>query len=281
MKNHRQPYEEMNPLHPIPTGLSPRGTLPRKVKAILFDIYGTLFISGSGDISIAEKESGNTDKLNRLLQRFSIKEPVESVLKRFFSAIVTAHAKLRAEGIDYPEIRIEEIWQTVLGIDNTQNLIDFSIAYEMCVNPVFPMPHARNSLDTCREKSIVMGIISNAQFFTMDLFIQFFHADPASLGFDPALLFLSYQHGYAKPSPYLFQQAVSGLSQKNISPASVLYIGNDMLNDMVPAENAGFQTALFAGDKRSLRLRKEDERCKNLHPDIVITDLSQLLNHIS
>jgi putative hydrolase of the HAD superfamily len=165
-------------------------------------------------------------------------------------------------------------------VDNPENLIDFSIEYEMCVNPVFPMPNARNVLDHCRENKTVMGMISNAQFFTTRLFHLFWGADPLALGFDPDLIFLSYQLGYAKPSPYLFQQAVSGLARKNISPGSAIYIGNDMLNDIYPAQRAGFQTALFAGDKRSLRLRNEDERCKNLKPDIVITDLNQLLDHI-
>jgi len=53
-----------------------------------------------------------------------------------------------------------------------------------------------------------------------------------------------------------------------------------MLNDIYPAQKVGFQTALFAGDKRSLRLRNDDPRCKNLKPDLVITDLIQLLDHI-
>lgn len=280
MKNHGNHHPEINPLNPIPTGLSPQGTLSQKPEAVLFDIYGTLFISGSGDIGIAEKDSGNESRLHQLFQKFSIKEPVETVVKRLFSKIEKAHTNLRSKGIDFPEIRIEEIWKTVFDVDNPENLIDFSIEYEMCVNPVFPMPNARNVLDHCRENKTVMGMISNAQFFTTRLFHLFWGADPLALGFDPDLIFLSYQLGYAKPSPYLFQQAVSGLARKNISPGSAIYIGNDMLNDIYPAQRAGFQTALFAGDKRSLRLRNEDERCKNLKPDIVITDLNQLLDHI-
>ena len=65
-----------------------------------------------------------------------------------------------------------------------------------------------------------------------------------------------------------------------VSPHAVLYVGNDMLNDMLPAAAAGFQTALFAGDARSLRLRETDPRCIDVSPDIVLTDLSQLIEHI-
>ena len=53
-----------------------------------------------------------------------------------------------------------------------------------------------------------------------------------------------------------------------------------MLNDIYPAKQLGFQTALFAGDKRSLRLRTDDARCINLSADLVLTDLGQLINHI-
>ena len=54
-------------------------------------------------------------------------------------------------------------------------------------------------------------------------------------------------------------------------------MGNDMLNDILPARSVGFRTALFAGDKRSLRLRRDDPRCNNLKPDMILTDLIQLV----
>jgi putative hydrolase of the HAD superfamily len=53
-----------------------------------------------------------------------------------------------------------------------------------------------------------------------------------------------------------------------------------MLNDIFPAKITGFQTALFAGDKRSLRRRTDDPRCRNLKPDLVVTDLGQLIEHL-
>lgn len=280
MKDHEEKHFTITPMNPIPTGLLPQGVLSHKVEVVLFDIYGTLFISGSGNIGIAEKDSENTFKLNPLFQKFSIKDPVENVLKAYFSEIEKAHATLRSKGVDFPEIRVEEIWKTVLGKANMENVLDFSIEYEMCMNPVSPMPNVLETLDYCREKNVWMGIISNAQFYTPRLFNIFFNADLASLGFDRDLIFLSYQLGYAKPSSYLFQQAVLRLAQNKISPESVIYVGNDMLNDIYPAQKAGFQTALFAGDKRSLRLRDDDPRCKNLEPDLVITDLIQLLDHI-
>jgi putative hydrolase of the HAD superfamily len=74
--------------------------------------------------------------------------------------------------------------------------------------------------------------------------------------------------------------AAEKLYSKGIQPVAVLYVGNDMLNDIYPANAIGFQTALFAGDRRSLRLRKDDPRCAALSPDLVVTDLGQLEQYI-
>lgn len=268
------------PMLPIPTGVQPHGRLSRRPKAILFDVYGTLFISGSGDISIAEKKSGNAEKLNGLFQKFGIRLPVKKILHNFFSRIEEEHIRMKSNGVDFPEVRIEEIWGSVLGITDAEILTQFAREYEATVNPVCPMPNAEKIFHHCRSRHLLMGIISNAQFYTAELFSVFFKTDLPSLGFDPDLLFYSFVFGYAKPSSFLFQKAAAALEQKQIAPASVLYIGNDMLNDIYPARNAGFQTALFAGDIRSLRMREEDERCAGLKPDIIITDLKQLIHHM-
>jgi putative hydrolase of the HAD superfamily len=75
--------------------------------------------------------------------------------------------------------------------------------------------------------------------------------------------------------------AAEKLHLKGIQPAAVLFVGNDMLNDIYPASAIGFQTALFAGDRRSLRLRTDDPRCADLSPELVLTDLGQLSQRLS
>ncbi len=281
MSNNNDYHKNRKPLYPIATGVRPKGRLPKKIKAILFDIYGTLFISSSGDIGSAGKGLKNTDLLEKLFKSFSIKEPVDKILNQFFHTIEETHAGLKRSGVDFPEVEIDRIWMEVLKTNDRKKIHRFAASYEMIVNPIFPMPHLLETLAFCRNKQIPMGIVSNAQFFTFDLFTEFLNAEPEKLGFDPDLIFLSYKYGYAKPSLFLFQKAVSELTSRNIAPDAAVYAGNDMLNDIYAAREAGFQTALFAGDKRSLRLRTEDPRCKNVTPDIVITDLIQLIDHIT
>jgi len=54
-----------------------------------------------------------------------------------------------------------------------------------------------------------------------------------------------------------------------------------MLKDVYPAQSTGMQTALFAGDTRSLRLRKDDPRTSDITPDYIIDSLEQIREIIS
>jgi len=270
----------IEPLSPLPTPLNPSKKLKEKVKCILFDVYGTLFISGSGDISIARQQSRLTQNLKNLLSRYQIKKKPQIVLDDFFSAIDIEHERLKKKGVDFPEVKIDRIWMRVLEIEELDAVRAFAVEFELIVNPVYPMPNLEKMLSNCKKSKILMGIISNAQFFTPYLFTWFLYLSPEDLGFKSDLIFYSYKSGHAKPSPFMFEAAAKNLRNIDISAHSVLYIGNDMLNDIYPAKMVGFKTALFAGDARSLRLRKNHPRCQNLSADIVITDLLQILDFV-
>ena len=270
----------LRPLKPLPTSLAARGELRERIECILFDVYGTLFISGSGDISVSRKNSPANDRIKQLLKKYSIRRSPEDILDKLHGSIKARHGVLRSKGVDHPEVIIEQIWQQVLDIDDQIITRKFAIEFELITNPVSPMPNLESMLAVCRNNNLLMGVISNAQFYTPMLFSWFLDSEMENLGFDSGLLFYSYQFEVAKPSPTLFEMAMEKLHSKGIEPVAVLYVGNDMLNDIYPAHSIGFQTALFAGDRRSLRLRTDDPRCADLQPDLVLTDLLQLISHV-
>lgn len=68
---------------------------------------------------------------------------------------------------------------------------------------------------------------------------------------------------------YLFSLALDTLAKANISPRETLYVGNDLINDIAPAQNAGMQTALFTGDKRCTFLGSDTSQMTV--PDITIS----------
>ena len=132
-----------------------------------------------------------------------------------------------------------------------------------------------------RRQGLVLGLVSNAQFYTPLMFHALLGESLTTLGFDPSACAFSYQMHEAKPSTGIFQRALEALAvQQGIRPAQTLYVGNDMLKDIWPAHRLGCRTVLFAGDRRSLRLREHDERCASVKPDYVINDL-RLLDHFS
>ena len=271
----------ISPMSPQPTSMTPGGRPRERIRCVLFDIYGTLFISGSGDIGVSKKAPPQVQKLDHLLRQFNVRKRPRDLPRELFQAIEDEHRRLRSAGIDYPEIEIDRIWKQILKIDDLALARRFAIQYELIVNPVYPMPNLENALAACRQKNIAMGIISNAQFFTPLLFEWFLDAGLESLGFHSDLIFLSYQIRHAKPSAKLFEKAAAAITARGLKTASVLYMGNDMLNDIYPANQLGFQTALFAGDARSLRLRTDDSRCLNLSADLILTDLEQLIGHLT
>jgi len=270
----------IKPISPLPTDLHQSGNLDEKIQCVMFDIYGTLFVSESGDINISKKESKGTWKIERLLQKFDIRETPQALFENLFNEIEKKHEVLRENGIDYPEVEIDQIWMRILGNRSPEEIRAFALEFELIVNPAYPMPHLKQMLSGLKDRNILMGIISNAQFYTPYLFNGFLNSNSKDLGFHPILTLYSYKFGYAKPSTFMFQIAADRLENRRIPAHSTLYIGNDMLNDIYPAKQIGFKTALFAGDARSLRLRKDDPRCKNLAADLVITDLGQLLDYI-
>jgi putative hydrolase of the HAD superfamily len=276
-------------LQPQPTGFPVRVAALADIRAVLFDIYGTLLISASGDIGPASAER-NEQALREALSASGL--PVGRLAEdiraadALVDAISEAQALRRADGIEFPEVDIISVWRQVLGqlfqgeLDlgtDDVRLRRLAVEYECRSNPVWPMPALRDTLDTLRASGRQLGIVSNAQFYTPLMFPALLDATVEELGFDPCLCAWSYELLEGKPSITLFQQVLNELaSDHDIEPQQTLYVGNDMLKDIWPASQLGFKTALFAGDRRSLRLRKDDERCRRLNPDLVIDSLSQL-----
>ena len=63
----------------------------------------------------------------------------------------------------------------------------------------------------------------------------------------------------------------------DLTPAEVLHVGSNLARDIAPAKKHGFRTALFAGDKRSLVATPEQLKDPACRPDVLLTELPQLL----
>ncbi len=272
---------------PIPSPLSPKLSHLHGIKSVVFDVYGTLLVSGSGEIGTAVQNDRNSVFCQALASAgFVVKNNTvcEKGIDFFHNHIARHHKELISKGIPHPEIDILEIWSETINslvreklVQGKQTKLSFmklSIMYETLSNPLWLMPGFIDFVSTIREKYI-LGIISNAQFYTPLMFNALLQEDIEAIGFHKDLLYYSYQFKRAKPSLFMFEKMKKRLyNHYMIRQDEILYVGNDMLNDVASASKCGYKTALFAGDTRSLRLRKDT--VSDIHPDVILTDLRQL-----
>ena len=282
----RRIRELSRPMTPVPAGRAVHLEPLDQIETVLFDLYGTLLISGSGEVGTA----GATDSAEALTQSLIVagydgdpERAGEVGSELIGQEIRSRHETARAEGTAFPEVEITRVWKKV--IEKLQSLdllkpddlpgkiLRLAVEYECRANPVWPMPGSAETIAFFKARGLRLGIVSNAQFYTPLILEALFGKTHVEMGFDPALCVWSYKAMRAKPSIELFQELDTDLSR-------AVYVGNDMLNDIWTASQAGCRTVLFAGDRRSLRLREEDSRCRDVRPDAIADELLQITEMI-
>ena len=287
--------DNLEALKPVPTTFCPnlKTDSPYPVKAVIFDIYGTLLISSSGDIDQASLSNKN---MRTAMQAggFNIQSCKTDVcsflLDQLQKQIKAQHNDLLVKGHPFPDVDIFKVWQNMFNAAEEKGLLkltgneswpDTIIVFELLSNRVYPMPGMKEILQWIKALGIPMGIVSNAQFYTPVIMNYFltgnFSAQQEIDLFEQDLSVFSYKELRAKPDTALFEKFIPVLQSKyNIQPQETIFVGNDILKDVYTANKAGLRTVLFAGDERSLRLREDDSRVHGLFPDFIINDLAQL-----
>jgi putative hydrolase of the HAD superfamily len=103
----------------------------------------------------------------------------------------------------------------------------------------------------------------------------------ANAAFPGSLRFISADRKARKPSDTLFKAAAQALGERGIRPSEVLHVGSNLMRDIAPAKKVGFRTALFAGDKNSLAATPEQLKDPATRPDVMLTELPQVLEVIA
>ena len=280
-----------SPLSPEPTDTEPKLKKLDGIKAVIFDFYGTLYISGVGDIGIDDGKSDAALLLDAF-KSIGLDISNDRAGKRgyeIYDKVVKEQLQdLKSSGISYPEPDIRIVWRNVLNQMYAENLIttgtsdshhtQMAVEFEARMNPIWPMPDLDDTLDELSSRDFELGIISNSQFYTPIAFEALSGRSLEDLGFNLNLLHWSFEESRKKPGMVFYEHFLEKAKGElpDLSAENYLYVGNDMLKDVYPASELGMKTALFAGDARSLKWRKGDSRTKDLQPDLVITELNQL-----
>lgn len=291
--------DKLEPKQPIETGVKPEYRHDDAIKVVIFDIYGTLIISASGDVEEAEMSARNIittfDAVNIEIESDITNDGATLILTEFTREIKRSLRRARQKGLLFPEIDIRKVWTNIFtnafscGLITTlpdkENINAVAFIFELLSNPVYPMPNMRAVLQELKCRKFPVGIVSNAQFYTPPIMNYFMTGEVSKQqyisGIDDDIAVYSFQLRRGKPDVFLYEQLAESLFVKyKIRPNEALFVGNDMKKDIMAAQVVGFKTALFAGDMRSLRMRDKDPVVQDVTPDHIITELSQVLEII-
>lgn len=233
-------------------------TAPPRIRTVIFDIYGTLLIAPPGAV---RHDPAFDPTLIGILESFGHTSPPSPTLS-LHEAVLRHHS---ISPHPHPEIDLRILWQKILG--TTGDLTSLVQAIEDAWHPSLPMPAASDIILHLSRLGLHLGLLSNAQSNTLPTLTEKLGLLPTA--FDPQLTILSYRHLIAKPSPALFSLLASRLASRGIAPHETLFVGNDPLQDILPAARTGFRTALFTGHPDSLRPG-------DCEPDLILNSLSDL-----
>ncbi len=278
-----------------------------EIRAVIFDVYGTLinywrpeFSDRNTRARILENAFGKT--IDHFGMRPALEHmnpegtPVATLRELYEGLIALHHDRARDKGISTPEVKIDEIWYVILLMLKRHGYdpLTLSLGTERDVARCFAwfynssalgggfFPGVVDCLRKLKEQGVVLGILSNAQFYT-PIDLTLFTRDQDASGelddyqelFEEDLVVFSYELGWAKPSMKIFQRLFDSLYEYHILPAEVVLVGNDLSIDIAPAQEAGLKTALFVGDRESVFLHGKD---REVTPDLTFESFGDLPN---
>jgi putative hydrolase of the HAD superfamily len=211
------------------------------IRAVIFDVYGTLLEVGPPPASADEQWRclwqelrGSAPPLSRM--EFAV---------RSSQVIAQQHADARRRGIAWPEVQwpgvVGEVLPEVraLGPDARREFIFRQIQLGRTLRL---MRGAAEALRALLTRDLLLGIASNSQAYTLRELNAALREERLSLAmFDAGLRFWSFEHGFSKPDPHVFQILTARLQAHGMAPGQILMVGNRLDNDIEPARAHGWQ----------------------------------------
>jgi putative hydrolase of the HAD superfamily len=279
------------------------------VQAVIFDVYGTLVDYRKAEFGDqASKERSLLDAFRAVINYFGLDpylreinpgmEPERTLSDFYHGLIALEHEKARREDIETPEVRIERVWGVILlmvkrrGYDVGGLGLGDEREVARCMAYYYNFSALERgfydgvvwALERLKHGNLKLGILSNAQFYTpidLNLFVRDQsngrYVDYTEF-FDTELIFYSYEYGIAKPGVFMFRKLFDVLYEYHILPSQTVFVGNDLLIDIKPAQDIGMKTALFCGDRCGTFLH---DAAGEVMPDITFTSFHDLPELIS
>lgn len=228
------------------------------MKAILFDLYGTLI-----DIRTDEGDPWVYEVLSRYLLYNAVHVSPEELKRVFFEGIQQYINQSRE---DYPEVDVYKIFQNIMHRYGNRRypkgiVVDTAMLFRSLTIRHFEVFDGLYNVLGLLNERYKTAIISDAQWV-------FAEPEMAMLNLDRFfhLRILSSRKGFKKPDVRLFNHAMESLG---VTPEESVYIGDNPQKDLVGAKKAGMKFVLF---------RSECKLYNGFQPDRCFQNYSELEN---
>lgn len=212
-------------------------------RAIILDVYGTLLEIGP------PRAAAELDTLWESLHSRFLRTPPGQPFDWFSHACRTVieqeHARARALGVLNPEVD----WPAIVvglvpGVRQLPPPEQRSFLVELAGLPrsLRLAKGAGETLARLLQLGAVLGIASNAQHYTHTELATALEPTGLNLSiFEPSLCFWSFENGFSKPNPRVFQILSARLRALGIHPSETLMVGDRLDNDVEPARRSGWR----------------------------------------
>lgn len=289
------PVKAKPSLHPLP------------VKAVFWTVYGTLVAIPGGELQFEHPQDFVTDAaLEKVIKEFKMWNSMSrkpgapsAYMKELFRKALTTFQMTGSGGEKHPEVQAERIWEDIVkklqqkeytfdvGTYGSVNEYVKKIAYfyHASIQGAGAYPGAVDALRLVAERGVAQGLLGDGQCFTVGQLQRCLKQQDPDFSLDSAvpaaLRIIGADRRAKKPSDTLFKAAAAAVAAKGVSPAEILHVGSNLARDIAPAKKHGFRTALFAGDRNSLAATPEQLKDPASRPDVLLTELPQILEVIA
>jgi hypothetical protein len=292
---------------PAPPEVEPPKARPHlvrlpEVRAVLWNVYGTLLAIPGGDLAFEHPQPFvMSSALDKTIQEFKMwgsmsRKPGQpsDYLHSVYKQLLTEQRAVPGGTERYPEVAADRLWEAIIkrllqkdykfdaGFFGSLNEFSRKVAYffHASLQATACYAGAAQAMRHVIDSGLGQGLLADGQCFTPVQLGRGLAAQDDSAKVDEllteGLVTLSYEVRGRKPSERLFRQALDALTAKGLAPSEVLHVGARIQQDLVPARRLGMRTALFAGDKASLQATPEQLKEPMSRPDVLLTELSQL-----
>jgi FMN phosphatase YigB (HAD superfamily) len=279
---------------------------PMPVRAVFWTVYGTLVAIPSGELQFEHLQDFITDAaLDKVIKEFKMWNSMSrkpgapsAYLKELYRKALTTLQMIGSGGQKFPEVQSECVWEDIvkklfqkeyqydIGAYGSLNEYVKKIAYfyHASIQGAGPYPGAADALSLLAERGVMQGLLADGQCFTAGQLQRCLRQQNPGIELDALIpstwRVISAEKKLKKPSDVLFRNAAQAAGAKGIDPSEILHVGSNLARDIAPAKKFGFRTALFAGDKNSLSATPEQLKDAAFRPDVLLTELPQILEVI-